>query len=368
MNERRFAVAVKADRSVIPTGKPLLVEVDLFAVSVDGKRTAAAPARQVVVLIWSDRPANIPIELRATTGNQGRATVAYSRGYAGSDTIEVYPADQPDARARTAVRWEQALGAAARVKHPVKVFCSYAHEDATYREQLFRHASAMLRQGEISAWYDGLIVPGQRWRSEIYRHLEESDIVLTLISSDFLASDFCVSVELRQAVKRSDARELLVVPCIVRPCDWRTMVGDLQALPRDGRPISLWSDQDEAYLDVIRGLGNAAKALREHRGTTPDTNLQVASTRGPALGVSGIVVDEQTGAPLSDVCVTIGPPIRCFTRTDLQGHYTIDLGELGALPNHDWDFYFIQDGYLTAYSGKITVSGPTVLDVRLRKR
>ncbi|HWS82784.1 MAG TPA: toll/interleukin-1 receptor domain-containing protein [Ktedonobacteraceae bacterium] len=96
------------------------------------------------------------------------------------------------------------------------------------------HLSLLQREGIISCWYDGLIGAGQQWRREIEAHLNSANIILLFVSADFLASDFCMETELPVALARSSRREALVIPVIVRECDWQTAsFAHLQALPGD---------------------------------------------------------------------------------------------------------------------------------------
>lgn len=81
-------------------------------------------------------------------------------------------------------------------ERPVKVFFSYAREDDGLRKQLYRHLAVLRRERSIDAWYDGELIPGQPWRPEILAQLEASQVIVMLVSSDFLASDFCTSVEM----------------------------------------------------------------------------------------------------------------------------------------------------------------------------
>jgi hypothetical protein len=76
-----------------------------------------------------------------------------------------------------------------------------------------------------------------------------------LISPKFLASDYCWDVEIKKALKRYDQKEAVVIPIILRPCDWKELpFGKIQSLPKDGLPITKWKNQDEAFLDVIKGF------------------------------------------------------------------------------------------------------------------
>lgn len=135
------------------------------------------------------------------------------------------------------------------------VFVSYSHKDERYRQRLDISLVQLQRNHLISIWYDKKILPGQEWDREIDTNLENADIILLLISPDFLASDFAYSQEMLRAVERHQAGSATVVPIIVRPSDWQdSPVGALQALPSAGRPVSKWPNRDQAWLDVAQGL------------------------------------------------------------------------------------------------------------------
>ena len=54
----------------------------------------------------------------------------------------------------------------------------------------------------------------------LIQHIETSQIILLLVSAEFLNSDYCYDVELKRAIARHDAGDARVVPIILRPCDW----------------------------------------------------------------------------------------------------------------------------------------------------
>lgn len=146
---------------------------------------------------------------------------------------------------------------------PLEVFYSYAHEDEDLRKKLITHLSLLKRAGIITDWHDRDISPGTEWKHEIEKHLNSADIILLLVSADFLASDFCYSTEMERALQRHDANEARVIPIIIRSVDWKgAPFGRLQFLPTDGRPVRSWSDIDEAFTDVARGIRKAAEELR----------------------------------------------------------------------------------------------------------
>lgn len=160
------------------------------------------------------------------------------------------------------------------------VFCSFAHADESLRQELERHLSLLRHQDLVSDWYDRKIDAGSDWAEQIDDHLEVADIVLLLISSDFLASDYCMGIEVKRTLERHRAGEARVIPVILRPCDWQTApFGRLQALPRGGKPITTWQDRDEAFTDVVRSLRDIATGHR-NPGISEETNpgRQVSET------------------------------------------------------------------------------------------
>ena len=117
---------------------------------------------------------------------------------------------------------------------PLSIFISYAHEDEPLCQQLEAHLSLLRRQGLVATWYDRQIVPGTEWAREIDAHLETAQLVLLLISPDFLASEYCYGIEMRRALGRYQNGEAQVIPIIVRPVDWEgAPFAHLQCLPRD---------------------------------------------------------------------------------------------------------------------------------------
>lgn len=144
----------------------------------------------------------------------------------------------------------------------IEVFFSYAHEDEKLRDELAKHLRLLERQGVIKAWYDRDISAGDEWKIEIEKQLNSAQIILLLVSSDFLASDFCWSVELERAMQRHEAREARVIPIILREVDWhKAPFGKLQALPKNAEPVTNWTNHDQAFTDIARGISRVVKEL-----------------------------------------------------------------------------------------------------------
>lgn len=139
--------------------------------------------------------------------------------------------------------------------HGVDLFISYARVDESLLQELEKHLSSLKREGLIHFWHDREIVPGQKWADEIDRHLEAAQIILLLISADFIASDYCFAKEMKRAMERHEDGTAVVVPIILRTCEWGSVpFGQIQGLPKDGRAITSWGNRDEAFADVARGL------------------------------------------------------------------------------------------------------------------
>lgn len=137
----------------------------------------------------------------------------------------------------------------------IKIFCCYARKDRGLQDQLVKHLEPLRRAGQVTTWYDRELLPGMEWKQEIDKHLNTSDIVLLLISPNFMSSDYCYSIEMQKALERHERGEARVIPVILRSVNWKeTPIGKLQALPTDGKPIVGWHDRDEAFQDVVRGV------------------------------------------------------------------------------------------------------------------
>lgn len=148
----------------------------------------------------------------------------------------------------------------------LEAFLSYAHEDEELRVELGKHLRALERQGLIRTWHDRLISPGAEWKNMIDTRLETSGLVLLLISSDFLDSQYCYEVEMKRALERHDRREGLVIPIILRPVVWaNSPFAKLQTLPKDGRPVTEWSNRDAAFVNITEGIRVAVEDLLAKR-------------------------------------------------------------------------------------------------------
>jgi len=120
------------------------------------------------------------------------------------------------------------------------------------------------REGLINAWHDRKIEAGEEWLQAIDENLERADIILLLVSADFIASDYCYENEMRRAMERERAREVRVIPVIVRDVNWsKSPFAKLQALPKDGMAVTKWPDKDSAWRNVSEGIERVVDEIQK---------------------------------------------------------------------------------------------------------
>jgi hypothetical protein len=164
-----------------------------------------------------------------------------------------------------------------------RVFYSNAHKDAELRAMLGTYLAPLKHKGKITDWHDRQIAPGADWQKEISEQLQSADLILFLISADFLNSDYCLGVEVAVAFRRLQAGTARVVPILLRECLWQESVfSDIQIIPREAKPIMSAASIDEAFTivakesrDVVDGPA-AVPSLREEpgaQGTLRSLNL-----------------------------------------------------------------------------------------------
>jgi len=145
---------------------------------------------------------------------------------------------------------------------PINIFISYAHADAPLLDEFKKFLVPYERKKTITVWTDRDINPGQTWDSWIKLKLKQSEIVLFLVSQDFLASSYINDVEIREAIDNS---RLISIPIILRPILMSQLVLNyLQVVPTGAQPVIKWNPRDEAWVDVIRSLEKVFAQLNEN--------------------------------------------------------------------------------------------------------
>lgn len=146
----------------------------------------------------------------------------------------------------------------------IELFLSYSHKDEDFRTGLVEHLAVLRREGLVTAWHDRQISAGVNWKDEIDGHLLSAGMVLLLVSPSFIASDYCYGIELATALERQEKERVPIVPVLLRPVEWSGMpFAVFQALPRNGKPVSEWTDRDAAFRDIVIGIRDKLRPALE---------------------------------------------------------------------------------------------------------
>lgn len=191
---------------------------------------------------------------------------------------------------------------------PINLFYSFAEEDTNLQKELEKHLKLLNRQGIISGWHFRMISAGKEFKGEIDNHIRLAKIILLLISSDFLNSDYCYDIEMKKAMEMHDTGIARIIPVILRPVDWQSSsFGKLEALPIHGKPVTKWKNQDEAFLNIVEGIKNVIHELNQ--ANNPNENLTTTTIKKPlVMGPSS-----STNTYCTRCGVKIGKQIGCVS-------------------------------------------------------
>lgn len=199
---------------------------------------------------------------------------------------------------------------------PVEIFCCYARKDQPLLHELKIHLMPLQRQGIITLWADTDIDAGVQWEEEIEKHLNTAQIILLLVSPDFIASEYCYRKEMTRAMERHTAGEAEVIPIILRSVLWENMpFGKLQALPTGAKPVisSAWHNPDAALYDVAFGIQKVVQKFQHvGKGQSDEPEVDEATLfEMKAIPTGFEDLDRLTGGglQLSDLILVEAPPV-----------------------------------------------------------
>ena len=178
----------------------------------------------------------------------------------------------------------------------IEVFLSYSNKDKKLAEEVINALEPLKMQNVILISHKSYFLPGTDWASDIKRYINQADIILLLLSSDFLASKYHKR-EIEQALSKQEEGKTRVIPIILRPVSgWRgTELGMLQALPSNGRAISAWSDIDLACFDVAQGVRKIVEELNTDTEAPLSSSTSILHGGNPRQSK----LNTDTEAPLS---------------------------------------------------------------------
>lgn len=151
------------------------------------------------------------------------------------------------------------------VPKALKAFISYSHADSALKNELLKHLAPLRRLELVDHWDDGEILVGQEWEKAIWGNLQEADIIILLITVDFINSEYCYTKELSAAVERHKTKSARIIPVIGRNCLWQNLsFGHIQAT-LNGKAILSLPNQDDALTEVAKEIKRVAEELKENR-------------------------------------------------------------------------------------------------------
>lgn len=184
---------------------------------------------------------------------------------------------------------------------PLTAFIVYHSDgqDEKHCHTLEKHLSVLTRQRELVIRHERLVTAGQDFRAELSQMLDSADLVILLLTPDFIASNFCYAEQMERAMQRHKENRARVIPVFLRPCYWTELpVARLLALPSSTKAITSFKDQESAWARVARGIHAAVKDLQQSVRTQDDEPLYSKNSSANKVGGSETTSNESPMAPV----------------------------------------------------------------------
>ena len=146
------------------------------------------------------------------------------------------------------------------------IFISYSHKDEEHFTELNRQLKVVTESMNLEIWSDLKVDIGQELDCNIQKNLEKADIVICLVSTDYLTSNYCLEKELKVAIQQKQLSEKDIFPIIVKPSLWqRTYFGTIKCAPKDGKAVSTYASLEDAYLETVELLMTQIERKQEEK-------------------------------------------------------------------------------------------------------
>ncbi|MGB0840443.1 MAG: toll/interleukin-1 receptor domain-containing protein, partial [Chitinophagales bacterium] len=139
-------------------------------------------------------------------------------------------------------------------ERPCSIFVCYHSEDEVYKEALNKHLTPLVRLQKVTLWDKSYINAGEQYEDKIFQELEKANLVLCLISSDFIADDFCYSSQLKRILTAHKKGVQKIIPIKIRNARWQKLpLAQLKAFP-DKKWVGTNPKNDDAWVEVVEGV------------------------------------------------------------------------------------------------------------------
>ncbi|PBP70583.1 hypothetical protein CCL15_13640 [Pseudomonas syringae] len=148
----------------------------------------------------------------------------------------------------------------------LNAFISYSHVDENKKNDLIKFLHNLKRDNILEHWDDRQLLAGDKLDPEIKANLERADLVILLVSQDFIASYYCYEIELTKTLEMVNAGSARVISIVLDHCTWKsTPLKDFVLLPRDGNPVSEYSNANKAWLEITDAIRDVCIDVKKKR-------------------------------------------------------------------------------------------------------
>ena len=174
------------------------------------------------------------------------------------------------------------------------LFYSYSHKDAQYRDDMETALSLLKRNNLLKDWSDLKILPGQTIPKEVREKMDDANILVFLLSQDFIASDECMKEWEYAKQLAANGEPIFRIPIILRDCPWKDLLknDNIKALPNDGVSVANFDNKDTAWMEVYDGIKTVINHLRKTRTSKSEPTMKVEKTND--LSIFGVDKSDST--------------------------------------------------------------------------
>lgn len=156
---------------------------------------------------------------------------------------------------------------------PIRIFVSFAAADRKEKDRLLAHLLPLRDQGLIEPWEDRPFQPIDRWDFEIQKQLDSADLVILLITPEYLRSRFRFQDAMQSALERHESGEAKVLPVRVRPCDFEsTRLATLPAVPEGANWVSHFRPRNDGFYNVAIEILGVLESWDRTTGSWVESN------------------------------------------------------------------------------------------------